>query len=73
MCLGLRGLDGSSYVFHFRTSVVLGCSSELSVDRDAGRWNVEQSEIERRRQAFWELYSYDFLQVCGLCLVAWSF
>ncbi|KAI0691234.1 hypothetical protein BC835DRAFT_1279571 [Cytidiella melzeri] len=34
----------------------------VSVNRDAGRWNVEAAEIERRREAFWELYSYDFLQ-----------
>ncbi|KAI0343143.1 hypothetical protein BDW22DRAFT_1329101 [Trametopsis cervina] len=34
----------------------------ISVNRDAGRWNVEPKEIERRRQAFWELYVYDFWQ-----------
>lgn len=33
------------------------------VDRDAGRWKVDFSEIQRRREAFWELYSYDLLQV----------
>ena len=32
-------------------------------DRDAGRWKVDQAEIQRRRESFWELYSYDFLQV----------
>ncbi|KAI0091791.1 fungal-specific transcription factor domain-containing protein [Irpex rosettiformis] len=50
---------GSRWAF-MGLAVKLGIS--VSLDRDAGRWNVEPSEIERRRQAFWELYSYDFLQ-----------
>lgn len=33
------------------------------LDRDAGRWNVDSKEIHRRRQVFWELYTYEFLQV----------
>ena len=26
---------------------------------------MDQAEIQRRRESFWELYSYDLLQVCG--------
>lgn len=35
----------------------------MIIDRDAGRWKVDNKEIERRRQAFWELYVYDLWQV----------
>lgn len=38
-------------------------SNLITVDRDAGRWKVDQAEIQRRREGFWELYSYDLLQV----------
>ncbi|RPD64305.1 hypothetical protein L226DRAFT_460396 [Lentinus tigrinus ALCF2SS1-7] len=34
----------------------------VSVNRDAGRWKVDEAEIQRRRESFWELYSYDLLQ-----------
>ncbi|KAH9935858.1 uncharacterized protein BXZ73DRAFT_45387 [Epithele typhae] len=34
----------------------------VSVNRDAGKWKVDQAEIQRRRESFWELYSYDLLQ-----------
>ena len=36
-----------------------------ALDRDAGRWKVDEAEIQRRRESFWELYSYDLLQVCN--------
>lgn len=41
----------------------LHCLTVVHVDRDAGRWKVDNKEIERRRQAFWELYVYDLWQV----------
>ncbi|OCH91033.1 hypothetical protein OBBRIDRAFT_792742 [Obba rivulosa] len=35
----------------------------MGLHRDAGRWKaVEPVEIQRRREAFWEVYSYDLLQ-----------
>ncbi|KAI0924799.1 hypothetical protein AcW2_005572 [Taiwanofungus camphoratus] len=44
----------------------MGLSVKLAVSmglhRDAGRWNVEEKEIQRRREVFWEVYSYDLLQ-----------
>ncbi|EKM50390.1 uncharacterized protein PHACADRAFT_263672 [Phanerochaete carnosa HHB-10118-sp] len=41
-------------------AVRLGIS--MGLHRDAGRWNVDPKEIQRRRQVFWELYTYEFLQ-----------
>lgn len=41
-------------------TVKLGIS--MGLHRDAGRWKVDFSEIQRRREAFWEIYSYDLLQ-----------
>ncbi|CCM00385.1 uncharacterized protein FIBRA_02415 [Fibroporia radiculosa] len=45
---------------------LMGLAVKLSVSmglhRDAGRWNVEPIEIQRRRETFWEVYSYDLLQ-----------
>jgi hypothetical protein len=32
-------------------------------DRDAARWNLDEAETARRRQLFWELYTYDTWQV----------
>lgn len=41
----------------------------MDLDKDAGRWkDVDGKEIQRRRQAFWELYVYDVLQVGSLTL-----
>ncbi|KAI0788811.1 hypothetical protein C8Q75DRAFT_719488 [Abortiporus biennis] len=34
----------------------------VSVHRDAGRWRVGNEEVMRRRELFWEIYSYDMLQ-----------
>ncbi|KAJ7224484.1 fungal-specific transcription factor domain-containing protein, partial [Mycena pura] len=33
-----------------------------SVHRDSGRWKVDPVETQRRRQLFWELFSYDSWQ-----------
>jgi hypothetical protein len=35
----------------------------LSADRDTGRWKLDPSETQRRREIFWELYVYDSWQV----------
>ncbi|TFY55189.1 hypothetical protein EVJ58_g8404 [Rhodofomes roseus] len=44
----------------------MGLAVKLSVSmglhRDAGRWNLELTDIQRRRETFWEVYSYDLLQ-----------
>ncbi|KZT70758.1 hypothetical protein DAEQUDRAFT_667064 [Daedalea quercina L-15889] len=40
----------------------LAVKLSVSVNRDAGRWNLEPVEIQRRRETFWEVYSYDLLQ-----------
>ncbi|KAI9064180.1 hypothetical protein FKP32DRAFT_1570746 [Trametes sanguinea] len=37
-------------------------ASYLRIDRDAGKWHISNDEVQRRREAFWELYSYDLLQ-----------
>ncbi|GBE86514.1 fungal-specific transcription factor domain-containing protein [Sparassis latifolia] len=50
---------GSRWAFMGLT-VKLGVS--MGLHRDAGRWKVEPTEIQRRRELFWELYSYDLLQ-----------
>lgn len=33
-----------------------------TVDRDSGRWGVDPQETQRRRELFWELYTYDSWQ-----------
>ncbi|OBZ66412.1 GTP-binding protein Rho3 [Grifola frondosa] len=50
---------GSRWAF-MGLAVKLGIS--MGLHRDAGRWKVEPAEIQRRRECFWELYSYDLLQ-----------
>ncbi|KAI8996345.1 hypothetical protein BD414DRAFT_408664 [Trametes punicea] len=54
---------GSRWAF-MGLAVKLGVSvrSHLRVDRDAGKWHISSDEVQRRREAFWELYSYDLLQ-----------
>lgn len=37
-------------------------------DRDSGRWKVDPAETQRRRELFWELYTYDSWQVRLLTL-----
>ena len=34
----------------------------LPVDRDSGRWKVDAVETQRRRELFWELFTYDSWQ-----------
>lgn len=60
-------LDGLAYVWS-QTSGMYADMARFRTDRDAGRWNVESAEIDRRRQTFWELYVYDLLQVRGVSL-----
>jgi hypothetical protein len=31
-------------------------------DRDTGRWKLDPSETQRRREIFWEIYVYDSWQ-----------
>ncbi|KAM5532910.1 hypothetical protein V8D89_013462 [Ganoderma adspersum] len=50
---------GSRWAF-MGLAVKLGVS--MGLHRDAGRWKVDEGEIQRRRESFWELYSYDLLQ-----------
>ncbi|KAF7798003.1 hypothetical protein EIP86_009213 [Pleurotus ostreatoroseus] len=63
ICIGARALtrirfpDGTA-----RRGALTARLWFLRADRDAGRWNVESAEINRRRQTFWELYVYDLLQ-----------
>lgn len=37
-------------------------SSFLPIDRDSGRWKVDGIETQRRRELFWELFTYDSWQ-----------
>jgi hypothetical protein len=37
-------------------------SSFLPIDRDSGRWKVDGVETQRRRELFWELFTYDSWQ-----------
>ena len=36
----------------------------MYTDRDSGRWKVDPTETQRRRELFWELYTYDSWQAC---------
>lgn len=37
-------------------------SSFSPIDRDSGRWKVDGVETQRRRELFWELFTYDSWQ-----------
>ncbi|OSD02999.1 hypothetical protein PYCCODRAFT_1477291 [Trametes coccinea BRFM310] len=50
---------GSRWAF-MGLAVKLGVS--VRPHRDAGKWHISNDEVQRRREAFWELYSYDLLQ-----------
>jgi hypothetical protein len=41
------------------------------LDRDPSRWGVDPKETLRRRELFWELYTYDSWQVRHL-LAMWA-
>ncbi|KAI0296024.1 fungal-specific transcription factor domain-containing protein [Russula brevipes] len=43
---------------------IMGMAVKLaqSVNRDTGRWKLDLSETQRRREVFWELYVYDSWQ-----------
>ncbi|KAI0080184.1 hypothetical protein K474DRAFT_1590475 [Panus rudis PR-1116 ss-1] len=45
-----------------KLGISVSTTGKLVINRDAGRWKVEHTEIQRRREAFWEIYSYDLLQ-----------
>ena len=34
----------------------------LWLDRDSGKWKVDSAETQRRRELFWELFTYDSWQ-----------
>ena len=34
-----------------------------TVDRNPGRWGLDEKAVERRRQLFWELYFTNLLRV----------
>jgi hypothetical protein len=38
----------------------------ILIDRDTGRWKLDPSETQRRREVFWELYVQDSWQVSKL-------
>ncbi|KAI0629186.1 fungal-specific transcription factor domain-containing protein [Trametes polyzona] len=50
---------GSRWAF-MGLAVKLGVS--VGLHRDAGKWHISNEEVQRRRESFWELYSYDLLQ-----------
>ncbi|KAI0763745.1 fungal-specific transcription factor domain-containing protein [Trametes elegans] len=50
---------GSRWAF-MGLAVKLGVS--MGLHRDAGKWHISHDEVQRRRESFWELYSYDLLQ-----------
>ncbi|EIW58721.1 uncharacterized protein TRAVEDRAFT_123989 [Trametes versicolor FP-101664 SS1] len=55
---------GSRWAF-MGLAVKLGVSVSISLlmlHRDAGKWHISNDEVQRRRESFWELYSYDLLQ-----------
>jgi hypothetical protein len=37
-------------------------AQSIGLHRDSGRWKVDQAETRRRRELFWELYTYDSWQ-----------
>lgn len=40
--------------------------SFVSTDRDTGRWKLDASETQQRREVFWELYVHDLWQASKL-------
>lgn len=57
--IGLRTFNSHSLL-----SIVYGSHLFwLCLDRDSGRWNVGITETQRRRELFWEMFTYDSLQV----------
>ena len=45
----------------FGVTTVLKCFF-YPADRDTGRWKLDLTETQRRREVFWELYVYDSWQ-----------
>lgn len=58
--LGLR--KSWQIVAHIRIS-----DASHDADRDSGKWNLSEDETYRRRNLFYELYTYDSWQV------SWSY
>jgi len=46
------------------SATIAKCILSTTVDRDTGRWKLDPSETQRRRETFWELYVYDSWQAC---------
>lgn len=61
--------DRTSWVFQipFKRQL-LSEFVQSPVDRDTGRWKLDPSETQRRRETFWELYVYDSWQARRLLL-----
>lgn len=57
-----RSLDWTAYVFLPESYPLEPFLHFLSADRDSGRWKVDPIETQRRRELFWELFTYDSWQ-----------
>ncbi|KAL0953455.1 hypothetical protein HGRIS_004688 [Hohenbuehelia grisea] len=42
--------------------IAVKMAQSIGLHRDSGRWGVDQIETQRRRELFWELYTYDSWQ-----------
>ncbi|KAF4569974.1 hypothetical protein EYR40_008957 [Pleurotus pulmonarius] len=42
--------------------ITVKLSQSIGLHRDSGRWGVDPQETQRRRELFWELYTYDSWQ-----------
>ncbi|KAJ8522709.1 hypothetical protein ONZ45_g713 [Pleurotus djamor] len=42
--------------------IAVKLAQSIGLHRDSGRWGVDQKETQRRRELFWELYTYDSWQ-----------
>ena len=51
---------------------ILNGTRAILIDRDTGRWKLDPSETQRRREVFWELYTHDSWQVSRLSSVEFS-
>lgn len=57
--------DWAASVFLLLVNGPLTRSLIHHTDRDPSKWGVDQKETLRRRELFWELYTYDSWQVSG--------
>ncbi|KAJ7623437.1 fungal-specific transcription factor domain-containing protein [Roridomyces roridus] len=42
--------------------IAVKVAQSIGLHRDSGRWKVDSTETQRRRELFWELYTYDSWQ-----------